>query len=89
MHSDAQFAGSSSVPAHVGMMGFMGMGNNPMVFAVGIFLFIEGEVNGWDMVGWDYVSSGLSVHQIKKRSVIYQSLSSKVTFPSALEWGAK
>jgi len=31
MHSDAQFAGSSSVPAHVEMMGFMGMGNNPMV----------------------------------------------------------
>ena len=33
MHSDAQFAGSSSVPAHVEMMGFMGMGNNPMVGA--------------------------------------------------------
>ena len=31
MHSDAQFAGSSSVPAHVEMMGFLGMGNNPMV----------------------------------------------------------
>ena len=33
MHSDAQFAGSSSVPAHVEMMGFLGMGNNPMVGA--------------------------------------------------------
>ena len=33
MHSDAQFAGSSSVPAHVEMMGLMGMGNNPMVGA--------------------------------------------------------
>ena len=33
MHSDAQFAGSSSVPAHVEMMGFIGMGNNPMVGA--------------------------------------------------------
>ena len=33
MHSDAQFAGSSSVPAHVGMMGRIGMGNNPMVGA--------------------------------------------------------
>ena len=33
MHSDAQFAGSSSVPAHVVMMGFLGMGNNPMVGA--------------------------------------------------------
>ena len=33
MHSDAPFAGSSSVPAHVEMMGFMGMGNNPMVGA--------------------------------------------------------
>ena len=33
MHSDAQFAGSSSVPAHVEMMGFLGIGNNPMVGA--------------------------------------------------------
>jgi hypothetical protein len=33
MHSDAQFAGSSSVPAHVEMMGLVGMGNNPMVGA--------------------------------------------------------
>ena len=31
MHSEAQFAGSSSVPAHVEMMGFPGIGNNPMV----------------------------------------------------------
>ena len=31
MHSDAQFSGSSSVPAHVEMMGFLGIGNNPMV----------------------------------------------------------
>ena len=30
MHSDAQFAGSSSVPAHVEMMGFLGIGNNPI-----------------------------------------------------------
>ena len=33
MHSDAQFAGSSSAPAHVDMMGLIGMGNNPMVGA--------------------------------------------------------
>lgn len=33
MHGDAQFAGSSSVPAHVDMMGYVGMGNNPMVGA--------------------------------------------------------
>lgn len=33
MHADAQFAGSSSVPAHVEMMGFLGIGNNPMVGA--------------------------------------------------------
>ncbi len=33
MHCDAQFAGSSSVPAHVEMMGFIGMGNNPIVGA--------------------------------------------------------
>ena len=31
MHSSAQFAGSSSVPAHVEMMSFLGIGNNPMV----------------------------------------------------------
>jgi hypothetical protein len=31
MHGDAQFAGSSSVPAHVDMMGLIGAGNNPMV----------------------------------------------------------
>ncbi len=42
MHSDAQFAGSSSVPAHVEMMGFMGMGNNPMVGAtVSVAVAIE------------------------------------------------
>ena len=35
MHSDAQFAGSSSVPAHVEMMGFLGIGNNPMVGCTG------------------------------------------------------
>lgn len=34
MHSDAQFAGSSSVPAHVEMMGFVGIGNNPLVGAI-------------------------------------------------------
>jgi hypothetical protein len=42
MHSDAQFAGSSSVPAHVEMMGFLGMGNNPMVGAtVSVAVAIE------------------------------------------------
>ncbi len=42
MHSDAQFAGSSSVPAHVEMMGFVGMGNNPMVGAtVSIAVAVE------------------------------------------------
>ncbi|MFZ5974595.1 MAG: GGGtGRT protein [Bacillota bacterium] len=42
MHSDAQFAGSSSVPAHVDMMGLIGMGNNPMVGAsVAIAVAIE------------------------------------------------
>ncbi len=42
MHSDAQFAGSSSVPAHVEMMGFLGMGNNPMVGAtVAVAVSIE------------------------------------------------
>ncbi|PKF60790.1 GGGtGRT protein [Psychromonas sp. psych-6C06] len=40
MHADAQFAGSSSVPAHVAMMGFIGMGNNPMVGAT-VALAIE------------------------------------------------
>ena len=42
MHSDAQFAGSSSVPAHVEMMGVLGMGNNPMVGAtVAVAVAIE------------------------------------------------
>ena len=44
MHSDAQFAGSSSVPAHVEMMGFLGMGNNPMVGAsVAVAVALEQE----------------------------------------------
>ena len=46
MHSDAQFAGSSSVPAHVEMMGFLGMGNNPMVGAtVAIAVAIDLAIN--------------------------------------------
>lgn len=45
MHSDAQFAGSSSVPAHVEMMGLIGMGNNPMVGAtVAVAVSIEEAV---------------------------------------------
>ncbi len=43
MHSDAQFAGSSSVPAHVEMMGLIGMGNNPMVGA-SVSLAVEVEL---------------------------------------------
>jgi hypothetical protein len=46
MHSDAQFAGSSSVPAHVEMMGFIGMGNNPMVGAtVTVAVALEEAMN--------------------------------------------
>ena len=46
MHSDAQFAGSSSVPAHVEMMGLIGMGNNPMVGAtVSVSVAIEEHCN--------------------------------------------
>lgn len=46
MHSDAQFAGSSSVPAHVEMMGFIGMGNNPMVGAtVSIAVAVSKSLN--------------------------------------------
>ena len=45
MHSDAQFAGSSSVPAHVEMMGLIGMGNNPMVGAtVAVAVAVEEAV---------------------------------------------
>ncbi len=44
MHGDAQFAGSSSVPAHVDMMGFIGMGNNPMVGAT-VSLAVETELS--------------------------------------------
>ena len=47
MHSDAQFAGSSSVPAHVEMMGFLGMGNNPMVGAtVAVAVAAEESLKG-------------------------------------------
>ena len=47
MHSDAQFAGSSSVPAHVEMMGFLGMGNNPMVGAtVAVAVAVEQALKG-------------------------------------------
>lgn len=46
MHSDAQFAGSSSVPAHVEMMGLIGMGNNPMVGAsVAVSVAIQQAMN--------------------------------------------
>lgn len=46
MHADAQFAGSSSVPAHVAMMGFIGMGNNPMVGAtVALAVAVEQQVH--------------------------------------------
>ena len=47
MHSDAQFAGSSSVPAHVEMMGLIGMGNNPMV---GASVAVAVAVSGYDEV---------------------------------------
>ena len=47
MHSDAQFAGSSSVPAHVEMMGFLGMGNTPMVGAtVSVAVAVEEALKG-------------------------------------------
>ena len=47
MHSDAQFAGSSSVPAHVEMMGLIGMGNNPMVGAtVACAVLVEEAMKG-------------------------------------------
>ncbi len=46
MHSDAQFAGSSSVPAHVEMMGLIGMGNNPMVGAtVAVAVAVDQAMN--------------------------------------------
>lgn len=46
MHSDAQFAGSSSAPAHVEMMGFLGIGNNPMVGAtVAIAVEVDLKLN--------------------------------------------
>ena len=46
MHSDAQFAGSSSVPAHVEMMGLIGMGNNPMVGAtVAVSVAVEESIS--------------------------------------------
>ena len=48
MHSDAQFAGSSSVPAHVEMMGLIGAGNNPMVgMTVAVAVAVEEAAKGW------------------------------------------
>ena len=49
MHSDAQFAGSSSVPAHVEMMGFLGIGNNPMVWD------LQWLDNGWAVSYGDFL----------------------------------
>ena len=47
MHGDAQFAGSSSVPAHVEMMGFLGAGNNPMVgMTVSVAVAVEEALKG-------------------------------------------
>jgi hypothetical protein len=46
MYADAVFAGSSSVPAHVEMMGFIGMGNNPMVGATVALAVAVGEALG-------------------------------------------
>ena len=47
MHSDAQFAGSSSVPAHVEMMGLIGAGNNPMVgMTVAVAVSIQEAAEG-------------------------------------------
>jgi len=52
MHSDAQFAGSSSVPAHVEMMGLIGMGNNPMVGAsVAVAVAVEEAMAGAEAIG--------------------------------------
>ena len=46
MHSDAQFAGSSSVPAHVDMMGLIGAGNNPMVgMTVAVAVAVQEAMN--------------------------------------------
>ena len=58
MHSDAQFAGSSSVPAHVEMMGLIGAGNNPMVgmtVAVAVSIscsFHRGSSKGWQVLSF-------------------------------------
>ena len=51
MHSDAQFAGSSSVPAHVEMMGLIGAGNNPMVgMTVAVAVSVEEAAKSWQIL---------------------------------------
>ena len=51
MHSDAQFAGSSSVPAHVEMMGLIGAGNNPMVgMTVAVAVAVRGSCRRWQVL---------------------------------------
>ena len=65
MHSDAQFAGSSSVPAHVEMMGFLGIGNNPMVgCTVACAVDVATAVNGNQKCS-DFGNSECSIFGIK------------------------
>ena len=69
MHSDAQFAGSSSVPAHVEMMGLIGMGNNPMVGAtVAVAVSIEEAAKAGKFKETTYLSGFLRVLEVVKSS---------------------
>ena len=68
MHSDAQFAGSSSVPAHVEMMGLIGAGNNPMVgMTVAVAVSIEeaakkvnSKIGAKTLILWGFSSRSLA-----------------------------
>ncbi len=61
MHSDAQFAGSSSVPAHVEMMGFLGIGNNPMVGCTVAIAYSDGPRAKVKCYGADDVREGVAI----------------------------
>ncbi len=70
MHSDAQFAGSSSVPAHVEMMGLIGAGNNPMVgmtVAVAVSVEEAAKLVNSKFVGNQRRITRLTVYQIVVR----------------------
>ena len=87
MHSDAQFAGSSSVPAHVEMMGFIGMGNNPMVGAtVACAVAVACILNGLteDQITVNLLGGDLKIRWDREKNLIYMTGPAEVVFDGEL-----